>query len=152
MASCFVCDKHLGRVPVPGGALHEDALVYVSHGKLSDETGLGYPGVLFIEPKRHVDGIADLEPAEAQQIGLLATQAAYALRECAGAVRVYTVVAGHHVAHFHQWVIPRYAGAPSGVWGIDLTFHPESPRASEAELLPLCADIKRSLSNQNGSA
>ena len=65
--SCFVCDKHRGEVDVPGGALYEDDLVYVSHGKLSEETGRGYPGVLFIEPKRHVDGLAELTDAEAER-------------------------------------------------------------------------------------
>ena len=140
--SCFVCDKHRGEVDVPGGALYEDDLVYVSHGKLSEETGRGYPGVLFIEPKRHVDGLAELTDAEAERIGLVAKRAARALEEAAEAVRVYTAVAGHHVPHFHMRVVPRYEGAPKGVWGVDLTLHPESPQASAKELEPLCRRIR----------
>ncbi len=144
--SCFVCDKHRGEVDVPGGTLFEDDLVYVSHGKLSEQTGRGYPGVLFIEPKRHVDGYAELSDAEAERIGLLAKRAACALEEAAKAVRVYTAVAGHHVPHFHMWVVPRYEGAPKDAWGIDLAMHPESPRASAEEIEPLCGRIRDLLS------
>ena len=151
MASCFVCDKHRGKVETPGGELFRDDLVYVSHGKVSSDSDTCYPGVLFIEPLRHVDGVADLTDSEAQRIGSLATRAARALRDHAGATRVYTAVAGHHVAHYHMWVVPRYAKAPPDLWGIELTLYPGAPRATSEELLPLCMAVKQSLADQSAA-
>ncbi len=142
ITSCFLCRKHKGEIETPGGALFEDDLVYVGHGKLSDETGRGYPGLLFVEPKRHVDGLAELTDAEAQRIGLVAKRAARALERAAGAVRVYIAVAGHHVPHFHMWVVPRYEGAPRDAWGIDLAFEPSSPQATADELIGLCEEVR----------
>lgn len=145
---CFVCSKHAGEIEMPGGVIFSDDLVFVSHGKLDDRTQRVYPGLFFIEPKRHVDGLADLTEDEAQRVGLVASWLARALRECAEATRVYSAVAGHHVAHLHMWIVPRYAGAPEGIWGIDLALHPSSPRADEAELQPICDRVRDHVSQQ----
>ncbi len=133
---------------MPGGVIFADELIFVSHGKLDDNTHRAYPGLLFIEPRRHVDGLADLTAGEAQRVGLVSTWLARALRDCVTATRVYSAIAGHHVAHLHMWIVPRYAGAPDGVWGVDLTLHPSSPRATEAELLPMCDQIREHVSQQ----
>ena len=64
---CFVCRKHRGEIEMPGGVLFEDELVYVSHGAMQRDQ-LAYPGVCFIEPKRHVATMADLTRVEAERI------------------------------------------------------------------------------------
>ncbi len=77
---CFVCQKHRGEIDVPGGVIYEDDLVYVSHQAMAEGQSTAYPGVLFVEPKRHAPGLADLTDAEAERIGLLTSRLAQALQ------------------------------------------------------------------------
>jgi diadenosine tetraphosphate (Ap4A) HIT family hydrolase len=65
-------------IPIPGGAIYEDELLYAGHG------GPGYLGYLFVEPKRHVPGWADLTDKEAQALGLLVARLSRALKQSEG--------------------------------------------------------------------
>ena len=70
---CFVCRKHRDRGPlVPGGPVAEDELVLVSHVVTPDALGregaTAYLGHLFVEPRRHAPGLADLTDAEARSV------------------------------------------------------------------------------------
>lgn len=114
-ADCFVCRKHRGEIPVPGGALHEDALVYCSHVFDPERNPAPYLGHLIVEPKRHAPGLADLTDDEARAVGALAARASRALY-AEGAEWVYAAVLGHHVAHLHLHLIPRYPGTPPDHW------------------------------------
>lgn len=80
MAGCFVCDKHQGRIDVPGGTLYEDEWVYASHGIINEGRSRTYLGTLFVEPKRHVPGIGDLNRPEAERVGWLTSRLAAALQ------------------------------------------------------------------------
>jgi histidine triad (HIT) family protein len=60
-------------VLVPDGPVGEDELVMVSHAGL------------FVEPRRHAPGLADLTDAEARAVGWWCMRASWALREAAGA-------------------------------------------------------------------
>ena len=115
-AASFVCRKHRGEITMPGGAIFEDDLVYVSHGQMKPDA-FAYPGVLFIEPKRHVPSMADLVRAESERIGWLASVVSRALLN-EGAERNYLDVFGHHVDHLHLWIVPRYPGTPSNLVGV----------------------------------
>jgi histidine triad (HIT) family protein len=87
--ACFVCRKHRERGSLlPGGPVAEDELVVVSHlspylpGRSVKPVYLGH---LFVEPRRHAPGLADLTDAEAERVGWWCTRASRALREVAGA-------------------------------------------------------------------
>jgi histidine triad (HIT) family protein len=58
---------------MPGGPVAEDDLVLVSHIVTPDALGRegtrAYLGHLFVEPRRHAPGLADLTNAEAQSVG-----------------------------------------------------------------------------------
>lgn len=77
---------------------------------LEPEPQLGH---LLIVARRHVDTWADLGPAEAAEIGTATATLARALRELTQAERLYSAVIGHHSAHFHLHLFPRYPGTPS---------------------------------------
>ena len=99
-ADCFVCRKHRDRGPlIPGGPVAEDELFLVSHGVTADALGrdgeTAYLGHLFVEPRRHAPGMADLTDAEARSMGWWCTRASRALREVAGAEHVYAFVLEH---------------------------------------------------------
>jgi diadenosine tetraphosphate (Ap4A) HIT family hydrolase len=113
--SCYVCDKHRDPALRPVGA---DDLVVVTHVS-PDAPGTDgrpvYLGHLVVEPRRHAPGLADLTDAEAAAVGTWVTRASRALR-AAGAEHVYSMVAGHHIDHLHQHVLPRYPGTPREYW------------------------------------
>jgi histidine triad (HIT) family protein len=101
-----------------------------------------YRGYLFVEPRRHVAGLADLDPAEATEAGRLVTAAAAALRAVAGADHVYAAVIGHAIPHLHIHVIPRYPGTPREWWWTRLDEWPDAPRVDEVEARRLAARLR----------
>ncbi|MFD9869689.1 HIT family protein [Streptomyces niveus] len=130
---CFVCRKHRDSALMPGGPVHEDELVVVSHlsprapGQ-SDEVYLGH---LLVEPRRHAAGLADLTDEEAGHVGRWSSAAARALRDVAGAEHVYAAVIGDQVPHLHVHLLPRYPGTPRHYWWTRVDEWPEAPRGGE---------------------
>jgi diadenosine tetraphosphate (Ap4A) HIT family hydrolase len=141
---CFVCRKHRGDIPVPGGAIYEDALVYAGHAQPGDD-GRAYLGHLVAEPKRNAPGLADLTDDEARALGLLTTRLSRALRATLPIEHVYLFVLGHAVEHLHLHVVPRHPGAPCAYWGARVDEWPEAPRGDPAEITALCARVARAL-------
>ncbi len=139
---CFVCEKHRGRVEVPGGCLYEDDLVYASHGIIPEGKSTTYLGTLFLEPKRHTPGLADLSKPEAERFGLLSSRLARALQESEAAEHVYAFVLGHHVAHLHLWLVPRYPGTPPEYWAMRVAEWPDAPMGAAREIEALCSRIR----------
>ena len=150
-AGCFVCDKHLGRNVVPGGAIYEDEWVYASHGIVPEGKSRTYLGTLFVEPKRHGPGIAELSDLEAKQIGLLSSRLARALKETERAEHVYVFVLGHHVDHLHVWLVPRYPGTPPEYWAMRLAEWPDAPKGDALQIAALCERVRGHLERADGS-
>jgi diadenosine tetraphosphate (Ap4A) HIT family hydrolase len=145
---CFVCRKHRGEIAIPGGTVYEDDLVYASHGKPPDGATTQYPGLLFVEPRRHVPGMSGLTRAEAERVGWLVSRLSRALETSEKAERTYLAVLGHHVPHLHVWLVPRYPGTPSDVWGTAVLEWAGRPRASAAEVESLCQRIREQLEEE----
>ncbi len=139
---CFVCQKHRGEIEIPGGTIFEDDLVYSSHRILDPGQDSTYPGVLFVEPKRHVPGMAGLTRPEAERVGLLTSLLAGALESCEGAEHTYVEVLGHHVSHLHVWLVPRYPGLSREVWGVGLLGLSDAPRADSLQIEALCERVR----------
>jgi len=68
---CLACDLAAGRLPLPGGIIHETSYWLVEHSVGS----LGV-GTLIVKPRRHVTRVAQLEQAEAEELGPLLQQTA----------------------------------------------------------------------------
>lgn len=141
--SCFICQKHRGEWPIPGGLIYEDDLLVVCHlqylGRDPNDTYLGY---LIIETKRHTPGLAELTAEEAQALGLMASRLARALKVSEGAEHIYQLVWGDHVSHMHVHIVPRYPGAPVPYWGIHVDEWPEAPRGGLPEIEALCERLR----------
>jgi histidine triad (HIT) family protein len=142
LAECFVCRKHRGEISVPGGVIYEDDLIYVSHAQPWGDEEDHYLGHLFVEPKRHAPGLADLTEEEAQAIGLHTTRLARALMHTEGVEHVYSFVIGDGVPHVHIHVIGRYPGAPREYWGPKVDEWPQAPRGGETEIEQVTARIR----------
>ena len=148
---CFVCRKHRGDVTVPGGAIYEDAIVYVSHAQLWGDEVDHYLGHVFVETKRHVPGLADLDEQEAAAMGLWTSRVARALQEALEVKRVYAFVIGDGVPHLHVHVIGRYPGAPRPYWGIKVDEWPGAPRGDEDEIAAVAGRIRGCLQEAYGA-
>jgi histidine triad (HIT) family protein len=140
---CFVCRKHRDRGGlIPGGPVAEDDLVLISHIAPGRSGAPVYLGHLFVEPRRHAPGLADLTDAEAQAIGLGCARASRALREAAGAEHVYAMVIGDGVPHLHIHLLPRYPGTPREYWWEKVATWPDAPRGGEQEITVLVAALR----------
>ncbi len=144
---CFVCQKHRDRgALVPGGPVAEDELVLVSHvatpEALGREGATAYLGHLFVEPRRHVPGLADLNDAEARSVGWWCMRASRALRDVARAEHVYAAVFGDGVPHLHVHLLPRFPGTPREYWGIHVNQWPQARRGTAAQIEVLVHELR----------
>jgi histidine triad (HIT) family protein len=128
---CFVCRKHRGQEPVPGGPIYQDDLLFVSH-IAPPPGGEAYLGWCFVEPRRHVPGLADLTDEEAAALGRLVARLSRALQTELDAEHVYAFVLGDAVPHLHVHVVARHRGAPREYWGVHVDEWPGAPTADVA--------------------
>ena len=101
--TCPLCrgrevDPDMGREQV-----WEDA-----HWRLTTSIGPGdpTPGFSYLEPKRHIPSIADLDGGEAVTFGLAIARSTKAIKQATGSEAVYVYVYGGHIPHLHvHWVL-----------------------------------------------
>lgn len=151
IAECGLCrgaqiDEELGRVQV-----WEDDL-----WRLSTSVGPGNPTIAssYLEPKRHIPYLPDLDGAEARTFGLVLARCCAALRAVTGVELVYVYVFGGGTPHLHVHLAPHREGdalttsmikgelvpetLPSGVTGFvskDYPGLPESQLTAAADAL-----------------
>lgn len=104
MASCMACDLAEGRLPLPGGRIHETEHWLVEHcvGPL----GLG---TLVLKPRRHITSVAALSDQEATELGPLLRETSAIAAELMAAEQVYNCLwshAGGVPVHIHYVVQP----------------------------------------------
>jgi len=146
-ADCLLGRKHRERGPLmPGGPVGEDELAVVSHAVPPDVLGgegtTAYLGHLFVEPRRHAPGLADLTDAEARGVGWWCTRASRALRDVSGAEHVYAAVFGDAVPHVHVHLLPRFPGTPREYWGVRVNQWPQARRGTAAEIEALVREVR----------
>ena len=145
---CLVCRKHRGEVDIPGGAIYENNLIYISHAQLCGDEKKHYLGHVFVETKRHVAEVADLTEEEAQVIGVYTSKIAKALLHTMSMEHIYIFVIGDGVPHVHYHVIGRYPGAPREYWGAKVDEWPEAPKG-DATKIEQVADRLRAFLKEN---
>jgi ATP adenylyltransferase len=136
-AGCLICAKHRGDGPLVGPRVWEDEHVVVSHRPTSQD-GTAVLGYLFVETRRHVPFLDELNEAEATAVALAAWRAAKALRAELGAAHVFSAIVGRAVAHVHQHVFARHPGTPDEYRWDDSHAWPDAPRGGATELAALC--------------
>lgn len=138
--NCPICagpgiDLEFERVPV-----WEDAL-----WRLTVSIASEVPGFAYLEPKRHVPHVTDLDGAEAATFGAVLARCTRVLREVTGADVVYVYIFGDGIPHLHVHLAPHRLGdalndqmirgeiveekLPSGVTRFTSTDFPPLPRA-----------------------
>jgi len=68
------------------------------------------PGFAYLEPKRHVSHITDLDGAEAASFGPVVARCTRTLREATGTEVVYVYVFGDGIPHLHVHLAPHRKG------------------------------------------
>jgi diadenosine tetraphosphate (Ap4A) HIT family hydrolase len=104
MEGCLACDLAEGRVPLPGGVIHESANWFVEH-----TVGPLAVGTLILKPKRHVTRVSELTDDEADELGRLLLRCAAVVDELVEPEQVYTCLwshAGGRPVHIHYVVQP----------------------------------------------
>ena len=143
---CLICAKHADEASTPGGFLYADELVVASHVFDLDHTRRDhFLGHLVVETRRHAPSITDLTAAEGAAVGTVAVALARALRGARDVEWVYTATIGHHVAHFHLHVFPRYRGTPEGVPWHSPDEWEGAPKGGDAEIARTAASIRARL-------
>jgi diadenosine tetraphosphate (Ap4A) HIT family hydrolase len=87
---CLACDLAEGRLPLPGGVIHESDYWFVEH-----TVGPLILGTLILKPKRHVMRVSDLSAREAAELGPLLLRAAAVVDELVQPDQVYTCLWSH---------------------------------------------------------
>ena len=93
-------DEELGRIEV-----WQDA-----HWRLTVSLSTVVPGFAYLEPKRHIAFITELDGEEARTFGPVLAACTRALKEETGAEVVYVYVFGDGVPHLHLHLAPPRAG------------------------------------------
>lgn len=142
--ACDVCREINGDIEVPGGLLWDSALVLAFHVPplLKLEQLIGH---LLIVPRRHADTWADLTAGEASEIGTAAAALSGPLRDLTRAERIYSAVVGHHSAHFHLHVFPRYPGTPKKFWFQDVDAWEGSPKGDADQIGAFVGQLRSAL-------
>ncbi|MFI5273081.1 MAG: HIT family protein [Ktedonobacterales bacterium] len=146
MADCVFCEQQSGRIPVAGGAIFDDDLVFAHHYSDGDEPA--YLGHLLIETKRHVPGFAGLTASEAEAVGLLVARVSRALTACTGATHVYAESYGEVVPHLHIHITARYANMPPQFLRWKVSDWPDAPRGDAAQVAELAAALRTFVANE----
>jgi diadenosine tetraphosphate (Ap4A) HIT family hydrolase len=93
-------DEELERIEV-----WEDAL-----WRLTVSVASEVPGFAYLEPKRHIGHITELDGDEAATLGPTLARCSRVLKEAAGAEVVYVYIFGDGVPHLHLHLAPHRAG------------------------------------------
>ncbi len=102
---CVICRGRLGDPELRRVQVWEDAawrLTVASEGEIA--------GFAYLEPKRHIPHITDLDSVEARTFGAVLREVAQALKEATAADLVYVYVFGGGIPHLHVHLAPHTPG------------------------------------------
>ena len=102
---CVLCDPVRSSAELNREIVWEDDLWRLAMPKRGYTTGFAY-----LEPKRHVPHITDLDGEEAATFGPTIAKVSAALKEAAGAELVFVYVFGGGVPHLHVHLGPHLEG------------------------------------------
>jgi diadenosine tetraphosphate (Ap4A) HIT family hydrolase len=140
---CLFCNIQQGRVPLAGGPIYEDDLVFAQHAEFGEEPA--YLGQLAIQTRRHTPDFAELTACEAQAIGLLIARLSQALKICTGAEKVYVEFYAEVTPHLHTFLTARYPGTPAEYLRWRVKEWPDAPRGGADAVAALCERLRATL-------
>lgn len=67
-------------------------------------------GFCYLEPKRHIRYITELDGREAKEFGMVMSHTSRAIKRAIGAKLVYVYIYGDHIPHLHVHLAPHVEG------------------------------------------
>jgi len=136
---CLSCDVVAGRVATPGGWIYEGRHWTVSHAVGPAQLA----GFLIVQPKRHVEHIAELGAEESTALGPLLAETCRAVAATLRPEKTYVCSFGEAVKHVHFYVIPRSAEMPdSGLTVLQQMFREQRWTCSDDEAAAVAARVR----------
>jgi diadenosine tetraphosphate (Ap4A) HIT family hydrolase len=105
---CLSCKVTSGKIATPGGILFENKLITITHSIPPAQS----KGFLIVQPKRHIEHIAELTRFEMQEICTAIYISSQSITQALVPEKVYVCSFGETVKHVHFYVIPRLAEMP----------------------------------------
>lgn len=102
-----MCNGPVGDAAFRRVLVWEDSLWRVTMSLYSE-----VPGFSYVEPKRHIPHLTDLDGEEARTLGVVLGRVSRVLREATGTDLVYVYVFGGHIPHMHFHLAPHSPGDP----------------------------------------
>lgn len=127
----------------------EDESFLVTHPLEAD--GPTYLGLLLLQTKRHVAGLADLRDDESRELGLLMARLSRSIKECTGAAWTYGYAFMEGVRHVHMFIVARYSATPKEYHRLGIVEWPERPQGGPEEVAQLSARLRKVMANPPGS-
>lgn len=117
--------------------IRPEASIWLSdEWRVAHATGSALLGWLVVLPRRHVESIDVLNPAEAAALGPLLKQVSTALVDVLGCAKTYVVMfaeaPGYNHVHFH--VVPRDAELPKELRGVRIFDYLKRPQSEWVSL------------------
>jgi diadenosine tetraphosphate (Ap4A) HIT family hydrolase len=153
-ADCIICRGALGDVE-----LHRIQIWENQHWRLTMSLAAEVLGFSYLEPKRHIPYITELDGEEARTLGEVLARVTKVLREETGAELVYMYVFGDGVPHLHFHLAPHRTGDALNAQmikgelvveklegGVELHVGKDFPLLSEEEQRTIADNIRQRLS------
>jgi diadenosine tetraphosphate (Ap4A) HIT family hydrolase len=124
---CLLCDGERAADELNRAIVWEDDRWRLSMSRRGYTTGFGY-----LEPKRHVPHVTDLDGEEAATFGPVLARITRALKEAAGTDLVYVYIFGGGIPHLHVHLGPHREGDAlnENIIRGELTYEPQPSGAS----------------------
>jgi diadenosine tetraphosphate (Ap4A) HIT family hydrolase len=113
---CRSCEVSAGSLQAPGGFIFENELLTLTHHIQPDHATAGF---LILQPRRHVEQIAELTLEEAAELGPMLRAASQALTHVLAPQKVYVCSFGSIVKHVHFYLIPQSVDMPNAARLLD---------------------------------
>jgi diadenosine tetraphosphate (Ap4A) HIT family hydrolase len=108
---------------------------------VDDELYSEIPGFSYLEPKRHIPHVTDLDGEEARTLGVVLANTTRAIQKETGAELIFLYVFGGRIPHVHFHLAPHTRG---DALNTDILSR-EVPLVPEPELHELASRIRRTL-------
>jgi diadenosine tetraphosphate (Ap4A) HIT family hydrolase len=158
--SCAICRGRDGDAELDRIHVWEDDLWRLSMSTSGPTTGFAY-----LEPRRHIPYVTDLDGAEAATFGTTLARVSSVLKEASGADLVWLYVFGGGIPHLHVHLAPHREGdalnaqivrgeiveekLPSGATRVSSRDFPDLPAAELRAVIERTAELLAGVRGQN---
>jgi histidine triad (HIT) family protein len=137
---CVFCERASDLGLLEDRLVYEDDSFHASH-QIADE-GPSYLGLVIVQTKGHLPGLAALSDAESERLGWLIGRISRAIVNCTGAQWTYCFGFTEGARHVQLLIAARYAGMPKEYVRLKITEWPDAPQGDLVKVRDLAAHLR----------